>query len=445
MNLIKSVILILVFFCSINFGSNDLPLVSNGDIKFYIDIAGFKSEDDLTYQEFYLMLFTDQLSTKDVEGREEAAYSIRFFINDNFGKLITSKEWETTVNLQQRDNETLSRAIYDQWAELMEAGSYRIQIRLKDIHTDRYGTAEAQITIKKFNNVEFISSEIEFVSQIKNDNGSSPFVKGNKSVVPNPWRRYGILNPVIYFYYELYNIPSIVGDSFNVQYRFVDLNGTSLKTFPKSVLHIPGASISVIHGLNVSNVASGIYLLEVEIVDSNDEALLINSRQFEVIQADYISKSTEANEALDISKKVAEYLLSPDEFSKYEDLNENGKLEFMLNYWRNQDPNPATKENEYLKTIINRYLFANKNFSWANIEGWSTERGRVLIQFGIPDEINRFPFEDFLAPYEVWIYSRERQFKFIFGDKRSDGRYILLHSTLEGEIYNSNWIDELRI
>ena len=39
----------------------DVPITSLGDLRFYIDHAGFRGENGRTYQEFYLMLYADQL------------------------------------------------------------------------------------------------------------------------------------------------------------------------------------------------------------------------------------------------------------------------------------------------------------------------------------------------------------------------------------------------
>jgi hypothetical protein len=42
-------------------------------------------------------------------------------------------------------------------------------------------------------------------------------------------------------------------------------------------------------------------------------------------------------------------------------------------------------------------------------------------------------------PYEIWYYRGNRELFYVFGDLNSNGRYSLLHSNKEGEIYNISW------
>jgi len=62
----------------------------------------------------------------------------------------------------------------------------------------------------------------------------------------------------------------------------------------------------------------------------------------------------------------------------------------------------------------------------------------------MPDETENYSSEANSSPYEIWTYMQDKAFIFVFGDKNSNGNFVLLHSTKEGEISNYNWKDFIR-
>src|SRR5690606_5331779 len=142
---------------------------------------------------------------------------------------------------------------------------------------------------------------------------------------------------------------------------------------------------------------------------------------------------------------ILEYFASPKEMEIYESLNLRGKANFLINFWKVRDPFPETPENEFLQDVMQRYLYANKNFKWGKTEGYKTDKGRILIKYGMPDEIQRNYSEEDISPYEIWTYTEERVFTFVFGDINQNGNFVLLHSTKEGEVQNYNWKESLQI
>ena len=94
---------------------------------------------------------------------------------------------------------------------------------------------------------------------------------------------------------------------------------------------------------------------------------------------------------------------------------------------------------------MKRLAYANKHFSRLGKDGYLSDRGRVLLIFGEPDQKDYFPSESEVKPYEVWFYNQiEGGVTFIFGDVSGFGNYELLHSTKRGEIQDENWIRRLR-
>ncbi len=73
-------------------------------------------------------------------------------------------------------------------------------------------------------------------------------------------------------------------------------------------------------------------------------------------------------------------------------------------------------------------------------EGWKTDRGRVYIMYGEPNEIERYPNQTQTRPYEIWsYYDLEGGVRFVFGDITGFADYQLLHSTKRGELRDQYW------
>lgn len=126
------------------------------------------------------------------------------------------------------------------------------------------------------------------------------------------------------------------------------------------------------------------------------------------------------------------FLKKPDElYSKY----------FIYNFFekRNKtDPGKAWKE------FVANIREVNKLFGGNSQRGYETDRGRVYLQYGKPNDRVLVPNESGALPYEIWqYYFTEKQGTeaiFLFYKPGSSmGDYSLLHSTVVGERHNSNW------
>jgi GWxTD domain-containing protein len=98
------------------------------------------------------------------------------------------------------------------------------------------------------------------------------------------------------------------------------------------------------------------------------------------------------------------------------------------NFWRERDPAKETPENEAKATFYRRIAVANRVFSYIYREGWRTDRGRIYVQFGEPDQIDDYPLSHDAHPYQLWHYYRDGRYRrFTFVDENEDGDYRLIY------------------
>ena len=76
----------------------------------------------------------------------------------------------------------------------------------------------------------------------------------------------------------------------------------------------------------------------------------------------------------------------------------------MADFWTRRDPNPATRENEYIDAYLLRLDRISRDFTTTGIRGINTDRGVVYAKMGEPDIVDNFPFEVGNYPYVTWEY-----------------------------------------
>ncbi|OGU77692.1 MAG: hypothetical protein A2V93_12600 [Ignavibacteria bacterium RBG_16_34_14] len=432
--------------------SQDIPSTSTGEIKFYVDYSAFKGKEGKTYQEFYLMIHADQLifigseNLSNNSRDKNASFKVSSIIKNQNNEEISKQEWLTNALLNRDSIDLRTLVVYDKWAEILDPGFYKISVNVTEQEHKTSGYTEFKINVPSFNEENLSASDIEFITRVEEKKEENQFEKNGRIIIPNPWRRYGLLISRLSFYYEIYNIQNPDQDKFlSVDYSIINQNNIEVKKLSGVEVKKTGKDLSIIHAIDLEGLNSGIYTLKVEISDENENQKCSLLRNFEIIQIDYLSNNPQlTEEEAETSGKLIEYLATPQEYNIYKNLSLQGKTKFLMSFWKEKDPSPGTIENEYLQSIMQRFNYANQNFGWGKIEGYKTDKGRVLIKYGMPDETESYSSEANSAPYEIWTYTKDKRFIFVFGDTNSSGNYILLHSTKEGEISNYNWKDYIR-
>jgi GWxTD domain-containing protein len=85
------------------------------------------------------------------------------------------------------------------------------------------------------------------------------------------------------------------------------------------------------------------------------------------------------------------YIITDDERKAFKALKtDEERDQFIEQFWLRRDPDPDTPENEYKDQYYERIQYANEHYT-SGIAGWRTDRGRIYVTFGKPDEIESHP------------------------------------------------------
>ena len=90
-------------------------------------------------------------------------------------------------------------------------------------------------------------------------------------------------------------------------------------------------------------------------------------------------------------EKDVTYIITDEERKAFKKLATDDEREkFIEEFWRRRDPDPDTDENEYKEEYYERIAYANEHFA-SGIPGWKSDRGRIWIMYGKPDERETHP------------------------------------------------------
>jgi GWxTD domain-containing protein len=116
-------------------------------------------------------------------------------------------------------------------------------------------------------------------------------------------------------------------------------------------------------------------------------------------------------------EKDVTYVITDEERKAFKKLATDDEREkFIEEFWRRRDPDPDTDENEFKEEYYERIAYANEHFA-SGIPGWKSDRGRIWIMYGKPDERETHPSggqydrpstegggATTTYPFETWFY-----------------------------------------
>jgi GWxTD domain-containing protein len=97
------------------------------------------------------------------------------------------------------------------------------------------------------------------------------------------------------------------------------------------------------------------------------------------------------------------WIITDEERAAFKRLRSDEEREqFIQQFWLRRDPTPGTFLNEFKQEHYRRMLYANGHFATAATPGWRTDRGRIYILYGKPDQVTAE--NGTVERSEIWKY-----------------------------------------
>lgn len=295
---------------------------------------------------------------------------------------------------------------------------------------------------------------------------------------PNPYRFYGLYQPILTAYWEWYGsrLPSELerGTPLWLAYRIYRLPEESLVLEVRKPSMRDTTARWELERFDVSELRSGAYRLEAAVEDSSGQTAFGRAEgRFQILW----EKNRWTIDSFDLNA-VARVLLASADYDSFVTLGRGEQEAFLRDFWNRHDPTPPGQQNLIEQKFYERVAIANRQFGGYR-PGMETDRGRVFIRYGPPDEVifNLNPQdEDLLGnvlpqeiddpglsldeklrqtrprmrydnrAYEIWEYQirgdplipeyvhpgMQTGLKFIFVDELGFGDYSLIYTSIAG-------------
>ncbi|MCD6366680.1 MAG: GWxTD domain-containing protein [Bacteroidales bacterium] len=349
----------------------------------------------------------------------------------------------------------------------LDTGSYETILTIKD----KNNSLDLGVTFSTTINMDMDTSQvvfsgIEYVDHYKKvvADDSSAMVKGDYNIFPYVSNYFSENMENLQFYLEIYNLQKVLGDSTGYLLKYYLENSNSYSALSKYAYYGRKETKPVevlFPKINISSLPSGDYNIVVEVVDkegaikgkqkyhfvrSNPK---VDEKLLDTIPQTDVSKSFVAAMNIDSLSLFIKYLYPISTQQELSYARQQMKIKnlsymqsFFLSFWMKRNIDAPQKEWEKYKLQIK---IVNDNYSYSRRKGYQTERGRVFLKYGRPDDIITSYYEPSAYPYEIWHYyhtiENQNNVKFVFYNSNLVGEdFDLLHSTAKGEIYTNNWV-----
>lgn len=430
-------------------------------IAFDMDYATFRASKGMVHLEIYLLVSRTEFKFIPDSGEYHSEHNIevRVLRNDS---LVAHDNWNRIDRTEDPNSIRSTQLLPDFSDFVLSPGSYNLLVTMTDKNAGISGKRQVDLVLTEYEEGELIISDLEFATEIKEAEKKGIFTKYGRDIIPNASSTYGIEMPVLYIYCEIYNFKSVDGEepsNYQVEYSVTDLNGKEMIKPEPRVHKKPGSSTIEMGGLNVVSLKSKGYYFRIKVTDLATGAVATRSKKYfvyrpgdtqELADAEQISGFgadgyiesvyTEMSlKELDDEWAMMKILAYKNEKKLYKGSDEEGRRQVMQKYWQERR-GTITRDEFMLRATIAKQ-------QWSGLRpGWRTDRGRVMITYGKPDEIEREGHSINSRPFEVWRYfGIDGGIEFVFVDIQGFSNFELVHSTSRNELQDYNWIRWIQV
>lgn len=451
--------------------------VSAQPIQVNLDHAAFAYSGDASLLEIYLAFASKSLHFEEDSAGYRALLPIDVALVRSTEATLEATPSEPVwrdsllLNFVVADTSRLSagQQFVHQVRAAVPPGEYELQLQIPEnpIQGRSQLDVRRDVLVSDFAGTDLVGlSDLALASSIqRGDDRGNPFYKNGLIIQPNANQLYGQGLPDLFYYAEAYNVDRITeGDGQYTLYAYV-----SEANRPQPIGDLQhraereARSPDVIVGsFDLSKLPSGSYFLRMAVLNEANESVAEQARKFFVYNPNVqreapvaFSESFETSPYASMTQAEVDQayehlaiIASDREKRRYQgirDLDEQRR--FLMSFWQQRDPQPSTPVNEFKEEFYRRLQYANDRYSSGMGEGWQSDRGRVVLKYGMPSNIEPHLYDRDSLPYEIWQYNNipgEGQALFVFADRGGFGQFEMIHATVSGERSLPNWQQELR-
>lgn len=436
--------------------SGNLSWSQRNQLKAYIDYKSYYSPEHGSYLELHFQYAAMSVKFESVENGLAAKIGVK--------NIITKQETGDTVKTDSYllNSPVMRDSVIEDFFDVikypLEPGKYVVSIELFDILSESKPVS-GQLAVE----VRSVKSHVGF-SDIMIAEVATPtevvssLYKSGYEIIPRISNFYGQEMSFMPYYVELYNTNLIADSVFGLKQSVINTTtNTAVDGFSRFTKLTTSEVIPVFRKLDLTKLPSGSYALRLEMVDRNNVPVSGTQNYF-------FDRVNSIEDVQDITKIVLDpafqqsitddslryYLASlipiarPAEarsiLATLKSKNSDFYRKHIQQFWvQTSGPDAYNAWLSYKRTV----LLVQTLFGTKMLAGYETDRGRVYLQYGVPNNVVTKESSPSEYPYEIWTYNKIKNFsnkRFIFyNPDLVTENYRLLHSDMVGEVQNYKW------
>jgi GWxTD domain-containing protein len=436
---------------------------TNADgLKAYLSYAAFNTPENVPYLETYLTVKGSSVKhVVNEKGLYQGTVEVQIIFRKN-DSIVNFAKYELSGP---KITDTLTGVLnfLDVQRYSLGNGDFDIEFKINDKNTiDEPIMSFDQYAID-FPETDNYFSDIELLQSFEKSEDHNNLTRNGYHLTPYIFNYYPANTSKISFYTELYN-NKITEDneSFLLSYY---LRPFKINTKMEKFSFISRKNAETVNPLmatiDISDLPSGNYFLVMEARNKNNEIIASKETFFQrynpavklnitdiytLDPTNTFVKELNSHDTLamfiswlkpistDVERAFSQSLLKPD-------ANIDEMQKYFLNFWSVR--NSAKPLDAWMEYKINAER-VNNTYKTQNTPGYDTDRGRVYLQYGVPNSISQSYNEPNAFPYEIWHYyqlpDNQRNKKFVFYTQEfATNDFELIHSDAIGELNNYKW------
>lgn len=443
-------------------GLSAAPSLQAQKLLYYVDICTFQDQEAKPYLEFYLDISAASLDFVSAPGGGYAGkveVDLAIVPRGSEEKVYERKFELLSGTIQDTTPSQLNFGIMDLRRISLEPDSYIFTGYLRDLNNPG---GKQHMFVREFEIMpgkqEIASlSDISFIQSFQPSTETSAASKHGYDIFPLVTNSNFIDANEAMFYVEAYNVDKEAEEAFFVNCYLSQANASDPLSGYKKIMRMTPAKLNLItSSFDISALPSQTYYLNIEIFNQKQEMIANGSKKFflsnsrvgapvaEEANLPYTDHFTLNEEELDYYIHTLYYISTSTEREFAQALKTlRDKQIYFVNFWYKRRESQADSPAKPWIAYKSRVDHANQQFKAAHLEGWRTSRGRVLLTYGAPNDVEMVPGNNSTHPYIIWSYNKlvtQANVRFIFINlNEATNDYELIHSNRLGEPNNPRW------
>jgi GWxTD domain-containing protein len=340
-------------------------------------------------------------------------------------------------------------------------GKYDVELSIRDFNSKEPATKIAQHIDINFDPTKVQLSDIEMLESIGTTKANTIFSKCGYELIPYANNFFPQDMDTMRFYAEVYNAATTGNENFLIRYFLTENNGRRVLDDWTVTKRESAKEVNLLLAqFPLQNLPSGNYELTVDIVSKDNHLLarrtVMTQRSNQMrkpvptdnfsdidITNTFVSNITNSDtlvELISVLYPISDQLELRIEDHLLDQRDVKAMQHFLYYFWSKRDN--AKPEDAWQKYMI-EVEKTNNSFGSINLKGYRSDRGRVYLQYGPPDQIAEDFHDPTSWPYQIWQYYKlgnQTNRKFVFyNTELGTTNFRLLHSTATGELSEPAW------